>query len=294
MSSRTVHPKAVPIAALFDGGGLPLSFEIFPPKGELALDQAASVVGDLAPLRPAFVSVTCSAGGSGNTQNTVDVAALVKRDFNLEPLAHLTCMGASHHVVDEKLAALAAAGVGNVLALRGDPLPNSAPSAFELAKDLIPVVADAGFCVGAAAYPEGHLTCFDAKLNLDHLRQKQQAGARFFITQLFFDNDQGLRFLDAARAAGITVPISFGIMPFLSKDQITRMIFTCGASLPAAVVKLLARWEHDADSLRQAGIDYACCQLQGLAQAGVDGLHVYTMNRPAIAQAAALALDEFR
>ncbi len=284
----------MPIDACFQKGTLPLSFEVFPPKGELALDQAERVVGELASLSPAFVSVTCSAGGSGNSANTVAVASLVQNRFDIPALAHLTCMGATAQDIAARLDALSDAGVGNVLALRGDPLPGAALADFRFAKDLIPVVAREGFCVGAAAYPEGHIDCLDFGASLEHLRQKQDAGARFLVTQLCFDNDQALAFLEAARNAAITVPISFGIMPFLSKDQISRMVFTCGASLPSAVIKLLARWEHDPDSLRAAGIEYACRQLAGLAEAGVDGLHVYTMNRPEIARAAAEALACYR
>lgn len=284
----------MPIDACFQKGALPLSFEVFPPKGELALDQAERVVGELATLSPAFVSVTCSAGGSGNSANTVAVASLVQNRFDIPALAHLTCMGATAQDIAARLAALSAAGVGNVLALRGDPLPGASLADFRFAKDLIPVAAREGFCVGAAAYPEGHIDCLDFEASLEHLRQKQDAGARFLVTQLCFDNDQALAFLEAARDAAITIPIAFGIMPFLSKDQISRMVFTCGASLPSAVIKLLARWEHDPDSLRAAGIEYACRQLAGLAEAGVDGLHVYTMNRPEIARAAAEALACYR
>lgn len=180
----------------------------------------------------------------------------------------------------------------NVLSLRGDAVPGATPKDFKFAKDLIPVAREAGFCVGAAAYPEGHIDCLDFDESIRHLKEKQDAGAQFFVTQLFFDNDLALRFLDAARKAGIIVPITFGIMPFLSKAQIQRMVFMCGASLPSPIIKLLARYEDDPKALRQAGIDYACQQFVGLSKEGVDGLHVYTMNRPDIAQAAVQALND--
>lgn len=121
-----------------------------------------------------------------------------------------------------------------------------------------------GFCVGAAAYPEGHIDCNSLRLNVEHLRQKQDAGASFLVTQLFFDNDCFYRFREGAEAAGITVPITAGIMPFMSKAQIQRMVFMCGASLPSPIIKLLARYEDDPASLRQAGIEYACRQLTDL------------------------------
>lgn len=207
-------------------------------------------------------------------------------------MAHLTCMGASRDDVDQVLAAMREAGIENVLALRGDPIEGRTTTDFHFAKDLIPVVREAGFCVGAAAYPEGHIDCLDFDESIRHLKEKQDAGAQFFVTQLFFDNDCALRFLDAAHNAGITVPITFGIMPFLSKAQISRMVFMCGASLPSPIIKLLARYEEDPVALREAGVEYACRQLEGLAAAGVDGLHVYTMNQPSIAAAAMKALRE--
>ena len=278
------------ISQVFERDGLPVSFEIFPPKGELPVEAAHAIASELAPLDPAFVSVTYSAGGGGNSARTVDVARMAKDDFGLTMCAHLTCMGATRDDVASVLSSLRAAGIENVLALRGDVVPGRSTSDFRFAKDLIPVVREAGFCVGAAAYPEGHIDCLDFAESIRHLKEKQDAGAQFFVTQLFFDNDCALCFLDAARAAGVTAPIVFGIMPFLSKAQISRMVFMCGASLPSPIIKLLARYEDDPEALRAAGVEYACAQLEGLAAAGVDGLHVYTMNRPAIAAAAMAAL----
>lgn len=278
------------ISQAFQGESLPISFEIFPPKGDLPVETAHAMTEELAPLDPAFVSVTYSAGGSGNSARTIDVARMMKEDFALPIIAHLTCMGATKDDIDATLAAMREAGLENVLALRGDPVPGVATNDFHFAKDLIPVVREAGFCVGAAAYPEGHIDCLDFKKSIEHLKEKQDAGAQFFVTQLFFDNDCAFEFLEAARNAGITVPITFGIMPFLSKAQISRMVFMCGASLPSPIIKLLARYEEDPESLRAAGIEYACDQMEGLAQAGVDGIHVYTMNQPSIARAAVARL----
>ncbi|MDO4442453.1 MAG: methylenetetrahydrofolate reductase [Slackia sp.] len=278
------------ISQLFENDSLPVSFEIFPPKGDLPVETAHALAAELAPLDPAFVSVTYSAGGSGNSERTIDVARMAKDDFGLNMMAHLTCMGATRNDVAQVLSSMRAAGIENVLALRGDAVPGKETSDFHFAKELIPVVREAGFCVGAAAYPEGHIDCLDFDASIRHLKEKQDAGAQFFVTQLFFDNECALRFLDAARNEGITVPITFGIMPFLSKAQISRMVFMCGASLPSPIIKLLARYEDDPAALRAAGIEYACKQLEGLADAGVDGLHVYTMNQPSIARAACEAL----
>ena len=181
-------------------------------------------------------------------------------------------------------------GIRNVLALRGDLPEGYKPGDFKLAKDLIPRLTEAGFCVGAAAYPEGHIDCDSMRLNVEHLKQKEDAGAEFFVSQLFFDNEYFYRFREQAEAAGIRKPITAGIMPFMSKAQISRMVFMCGASLPSPIIKLLARYENDPASLRQAGIEYACRQLTDLQEHGVDGLHVYTMNNPEIARAAMCAL----
>ena len=278
----------------FNQGTLPVSFETFPPKGDLTMSEAYSMLGKLAQLNPSFVSVTYSAGGSGNSRATADIAALGQNDFGLTMMAHLTCAGATRETIAEAIASMKAKGIENVLALRGDLTPERQPIDYRFAKDLIPDLREAGFCVGAAAYPEGHIDCLDAAADIEYLKQKQDAGADFFVTQLFFDNDCALRFLERARAAQISVPITFGIMPFLSKSQITRMVFTCGASLPANIIKLLARYEDDEEALRSAGVEYACQQLIGLAEAGVDGVHVYCMNKPDVAAAAAAALAPYR
>ncbi|WP_304426397.1 methylenetetrahydrofolate reductase [uncultured Adlercreutzia sp.] len=282
------------IASCRAEGRLPFSVEMFPPKGQLTLDAAREVVGGMAQAAPDFVSVTCSAGGSGNGAQTVAIAGLIQDEAAIPSVAHFTCVGATRATVEAAVAELRSAGVGTVLALRGD-LPKDAPagapsSDFRYACDLIPLLKEAGLCVGAAAYPEGHIDCFDARANIEYLRAKQEAGADFFITQLFFDNDCFYRFREQAAAAGVSAPISCGIMPFLGKSQIQRMVFLCGSSLPAPIIKLLAKYEDDPASLRSAGIEYACSQLVDLGRHGVDGLHVYAMNQPNIAQAAAEAI----
>lgn len=276
-------------------GAQPVSFEMFPPKGELTLERAHEVAAQFATDEPDFISVTYSAGGSGNSAATARIASMISTEFGIPSVAHLTCISLTRDTLAEKISEFRAAGVENVLALRGD-LPagmseaEAGDIAFPYAKDLIPALVDAGFCVGGAAYPEGHLTCNDLPTSVKHLKQKQDAGAGFFVTQLFFDNDYFYRFLELADAAGITVPITAGIMPFMSKQQITRMVFTCAASLPSPVIKILARYEDDPESLRQAGIEYACRQLEDLKAHGAEGLHVYTMNRPDVARACMSAL----
>ena len=266
-------------------GNQPLSFEIFPPRGDLTEVEARRVAGELAELDPAFISVTYSAGGSGNSGATTKVASLIQNELGVPSVAHLTCQGLTRDMLEEKIAEMRAAGIKNVLALRGDPRPDAPQGDFAYAADVIPVLRAAGFCVGAAAYPEGHVTCASLEDDIAHLREKQDAGAQFLVTQLFFDNEDFFRFRDLAARAGITAPITCGIMPFMSKNQVSRMIFMCGASLPSPIIRLLNRYEGDDEALRRAGIEYAAAQLRGLRDAGADGLHVYTMNKPAVARA---------
>lgn len=271
-------------------GTLPFSVEMFPPKGQLTLDAAREVVGGMAQARPDFVSVTCSAGGSGNAGQTVPIAQLVQDEAAIPSVAHFTCVNATRETAQAAIEELQEAGVRTVLALRGDLIDGQEPADFRYACDLIPLLKEAGLCVGAAAYPEGHIDCLDPRQNIEHLKAKYEAGADFFVTQLFFTNDDFYRFREAAQAAGVDAPITCGIMPFLGKSQIQRMVFLCGSSLPAPIIKLLAKYEDDPASLRQAGIEYACRQLVDLGRHGVDGLHVYAMNQPDIAHAAAAAV----
>ena len=275
-------------------GAQPVSFEMFPPTGEMTLERAREVAGSFSQLNPDFISVTYSAGGSGNNGATTKIAQMIDADFGIPSVAHLTCISLKRADLLAKIDEMRAAGIQNVLALRGD-VPQGAPTGpgcadYRYAKDIIPHLVDAGFCVGAAAYPEGHIECDDLELSVRQLKEKQDAGASFLVTQLFFDNQYFYRFRELAERTGITVPITAGIMPFMGKQQISRMVFMCGASLPSPVIKLLARYEDDADSLRAAGIEYACRQLEDLAANGVDGLHVYTMNRADVAGAAMSAL----
>lgn len=282
--------RATRVDDIFASRTRPLSFEIFPPKGDLTVDQARELMRGLGPLRPDFVSVTCSAGGSGNSGSTSAVAAMVQDEFGIPAVAHLTCRNLTHEALAAVIEELKAAGIVNVLALRGDPVPGVPTGDYEHASDVIPELVDAGFCVGAAAYPEGHIGCEDLADDVRHLRTKQDAGASFFVTQLCFDDEAIFRFLERCRRAGITVPITCGIMPFMSKKQLSRMVFMCAASLPSPVIRLLARHEDDPEALRAAGVDYATQQLLDLDRYGVSGLHLYTMNKPAVAAACVASL----
>lgn len=284
------------ISDLYSHPTPPISFEIFPPKGELAPETLLATLAELRDLSPAFISVTCSAGGSGNGYGgkTAHLAELVQQNCACPATAHVTCTGLHRADIDAITDDLTARGIRNILALRGDR-PAAAPADFPTgdfphARDLIEALADRGFCIGAACYPEGHIACSSFADDIDHLYEKQQAGASFFVSQLFFENEAFYRFLDAARARGIDRPILPGVMPILSKAQITRMIFLCGASLPAPIVRMLYRYEDDPESLRHAGIEYAARQVRALRDHGVDGIHIYSMNQPDIARSCVEAL----
>lgn len=272
------------ITDIYGGEHIPVSYEIFPPKGDLPVDEARTVLAGLAELDPAFVSVTYSAGGSGNSERTVEIADMGQRELGLTMMAHLTCAGATKADMQKSIQSLKDHNIENVLALRGDLGPDHQVKDYRYAKDLIPQLREAGFCVGAAAYPEGHVDCIDLRESVHYLKEKQDAGAQFFVTQLFFDNRYAYKFLDECRAARIRVPIEFGIMPIMSQSQVSRMVFMCGASLPSALVKLLSRYEGKPDDLRKAGIEYASRQLIGLAEHGVDALHIYSMSKPDVAR----------
>ena len=268
------------------------SFEIFPPKGELPLETAYDIASQMARDRPDWISVTYSAGGTGNSANTVPIAAQLERDLGVTALAHLTCLGSTRAEVDAYVASLASAGVENVLALRGDRAPGREAKDFEHASDLIAYLRSSGadLCVGAACYPEGHVESPTEEESFRSLYLKQEAGADYLVSQLFFDNEDFYRFREKCLRHRVRLPIVAGIMPFTSVKQIQRMAFTCGASIPAKVVKRLVLAGDDPADQARAGVEYACEQLADLAANGVDGLHVYSMNKPSVAHAAREAL----
>lgn len=259
-----------------------ISFEVFPPKKEDGIETVYEAIGSLGALKPDFISVTYGAGGSDSGKSlTAEIARRIKDKHGTEALAHLTCSGMSPGGIDDAAADLKSKGIGNVLALRGDSAPGGG---FKYAKDLIAALKKHGFCIGAAAYPEAHISCESLDLDIERLKEKQDGGADFFITQLFFDNDIFYSFMDKARAAGVTAPVSAGIMPILSKSQIQRMIFMCGASLPSPIIKMINRYGDEGESLRRAGVEYSHAQMSGLCRGGAEGIHIYTMNKPFIAE----------
>jgi len=272
------------ISEIYKNTKQPKSFEIFPPKGDLSVETARETVKELIELKPAFISVTYSAGGSGNSHKTAELASMIQKDFSVTAAAHLTCINSTKEDAQKAVEVLKENNIENILALRGDIVEGGIATDFKYATDLIPVLKSEGFCVGGACYPEGHVACKSLEDDINHLYEKEQVGADFFLSQLFFDNDAFFKFLERARKIGVTKPIEAGVMPILSKSQITRMIFMCGASLPANIIRILNKYENSPEDLEKAGIETALEQIKGLLSGGVDGVHIYTMNKPHIAK----------
>lgn len=263
------------------------SYEIFPPRGSLSVERAGEIAGEFIRNEPDWISVTFSAGASDNNENTLAMAKHIEQTGKSSALAHLICMGSSTADIDRFVQSLLSCGVQNILALRGDRAPGRKAGDFQFSSQLIAHLKELApeLCVGGACYPEGHLECPEPKRDLEHLKEKQDSGVDFLVTQLFFNNDDFYRFRESCVRARIKVPLIAGIMPFTSTNQIQRMAFNCGASIPAAVIKRLAAAGDNPEAQRQAGIEYACEQLRDLAANGVDGIHVYCMNSPQVAQA---------
>ncbi len=261
------------------------SFEVFPPKKTSPIDVIYTTLEELRDLSPDFISVTFSAGGSGNGGYAIDVASKVK-EYGITPMIHLPCINYTKDEIKATLTAIQENGIENILALRGDINPDIPPKAdFTHASGLISYIKSMGdFDIGGACYPEGHPDADSLDEDIANLKTKVDAGADHLITQLFFDNDMFYRFKEKTDAAGINVPIEAGIMPVVNKKQIERMVTTCGASLPIKFVKMMQRYEHNPEALRDAGIAYAVNQIVDLAASGVDGIHLYTMNNPYVAR----------
>lgn len=263
-----------------------LSFEIFPPKRTAPVDTIYSTLDKLKNLNPDFISVTYGAGGSENCKATLDIASAIKNKYQIESAAHLPCIGLKKEEVKRQLADFKAAGIENILALRGDLPDGPVPKGdFKHASDLIAFIAEnSDFNVIAACYPEGHMESKDVLSDIRHLKSKTDAGAEHLITQLFFDNDYFYRFRERCVLAGIQVPIEAGIMPVVNKKQIERMVSLCGVDLPKKFIAMMERYEDSPEAMCDAGIAYAVDQIVDQISQGVDGIHLYTMNRPYIAE----------
>ncbi len=263
------------------------SFEIFPPKKTYSSASLAKTFAPLTALQPDFISVTYGAGGSTIQQNkTVDLCRILKQEYHTEAVAHLTCINSRKSEVAGMLELMKAQGIENILALRGDRNPDIvSPGDFHYAWELIAFIHEhSDFDICAACYPEGHPESGSLREDVRHLKQKVDAGVSSLITQLFFDNEDFYRFQELCDVADIHVPIHAGIMPVTNKNQIERMVSMCGASLPKKFARMMARYENDPVALQDAGISYATEQIVDLLSSGVDGIHLYTMNKPELAK----------
>ncbi len=272
------------ISSLFGGSEPIFSFEFFPPKtpsGETALLRALE---NLRHLEPAFVSVTYGAGGS-TREKTLEIVTHIKRDFGIEAMAHLTCVGHSRDDLGGVLDRLHESGVDNILALRGDPPKGQdhfvAPAdGFAFASDLVGFIRSRGndFCLGGAGYPEGHPECRDLARDMQNLGTKVAAGIDFIVTQLFYNNADYFAFVEKAKAAGIGLPIVPGIMPITDHQQIKRIAQLCGANIPQELRSALDEAKSP-DQEQRVGLDWATRQCRDLLERGAPGIHFYTLNK---------------
>jgi len=269
---------------------LSLSFEVFPPKTETSFDSVKTATEEIARLSPSFMSVTYVAGG-GWTSNTLDIAKNIKAQYGVPTLAHLTCVSSTKETVTQKIKEIKAAGIQNVMALRGD-IPAELEGAdrshwdYQHAIDLILELkaTDADFCIGGACYPEIHPESENQKDDICHLKEKVDAGCDFLTTQMFFDNNLLYNFLYKIREAGITVPIIPGIMPITNANQVERAMKLSGSFMPQRFKSLVDKFGTDPAAMKQAGIAYATDQIIDLYANGIKNVHVYSMNKPDVAE----------
>lgn len=270
-----------------------LTYEVFPPR---AGDTYAAVVEKartISALRPAFMSVTYRAGGD-TSDYTVELASDISGRFGVESLAHLTCVSSTRQQVADVLVKLREHGVQNILALRGD-IPPEGPTAhdYAYASELVrDIKAQGDFCVGGACYPEGHPEAGGKAADIEHLKEKVDAGCEFLITQMFFDNSIFYNFLYRIRERGIDVPVVAGIMPVTNAKQVKRIAQLSGNYLPEKFKAVVDRFGGDPAAMRQAGVAYATGQIIDLIANGVNHIHVFTMNKPEVAQGIHASLSE--
>ena len=274
------------INELFNSKELVFSFEIFPQKVTSPISTVYKTLEELNDLKPDFISVTYGAGGSLTNNRTTELSSLVKEKYGVESVAHLTCISSTKDEIDIILDDLKSHGIENILALRGDiPVGQDPKGEFNYAYELISHIKKRGdFNILGACYPEGHVRGRDLKEDMMHLKLKEEMGATHFISQLFFDNNYFYYMLEEKDKLGIKSPIQAGIMPVVNKNQIERISSLCGAHIPEKFIKIMNKYEHDKDALREAGIAYAVEQIVDLVSSGVDGIHLYTMNNPYVAR----------
>lgn len=283
------------IRELLSTGRPCVSFEFFPPKTDAGFDQLRETVAALRDLSPTYISVTYGAGGS-TRDRTVELVGNIRRDYGIEAMAHLTCVGASREEIHGVLKRLADAGVDNVLALRGDPPRGDAdfkphPQGFRYAGELAAFIRqEFKFCLGGACYPEKHPEAPDPETDLQNLVGKVNAGCEFLVTQLFFDNRHYFDFVARCRGVGIGTPIIPGIMPITNVAQIERFTQMCGAAIPEELLRELRRLQDDPAAVLSLGVAHATAQCLELLQRGAPGIHFYTLNKSPATRTILMAL----
>ncbi len=269
---------------------LSLSFEVFPPKTESSYESVKLATEEIARLKPSFMSVTFGAGG-GTSRYTLDIAKNIKERYGVPSLAHLTCVSSTRRTVKERIEQIKATGIENVMALRGD-IPKELEGAehkewdYRHASMLVSELRMSGadFCIGAACYPEMHPESADSVSDIAFLKQKVDTGCDFLTTQMFFDNNLLYSFLYKIRERGITVPVIPGIMPITNANQIERAVKLSGSFMPHRFKCLVDKFGRDPAAMKQAGIAYATDQIIDLYANGITHVHVYSMNKPDVAE----------
>ncbi len=278
------------IIDLLNDKRLSLSFEVFPPKTESSFDSVKLATEKIAELSPSFMSVTYGAGG-GTGKYTLDIAKNIKERHGVPSLAHLTCVSSTRETVKQRIADIRAAGIENVMALRGD-IPAELSGAdrslwdYKNACELIRELRESGadFCIGGACYPEIHPESRNSAEDIAFLKEKVDTGCDFLTTQMFFDNNLLYSFLYKIREAGITVPVIAGVMPITNANQVERAVKLSGSFMPHRFKSLVDKFGFDPTAMKQAGIAYATDQIIDLYANGITHVHVYSMNKPDIAE----------
>ena len=281
------------ISELLKREGVTFSLEVFPPKTSETYTETAEAAKKISALKPDFMSVTYGAGG-GTGPFTAGIAEEIQKEYGVPTLAHLTCVSSSREHVARMLETYREKGIENILALRGDiPADGRVSQDYRYAVELIREIRKyGGFCIGGACYPEGHIECEHRKDDLRHLKEKVDAGLDFVTTQMFFDNDILYNFLYRAREAGIQVPVVAGIMPITNAKQLKRSVAMSGTEVPRRVRAIVDCFGDNPAGMKQAGIVYATEQIIDLIASGVRHIHVYTMNKPDVAEAIMKSLSE--
>lgn len=261
-----------------------LSFEVFPPKKEEEFENIFDFLREAAKLHPDFISCTYGAGGS-RAGKTIEIASFIQKELGIDAIAHITCVGFTKADLEENCKALEAAGVNHVLALRGDRPQHMTDEQFNsreffYATDLVRhLKAHTSLQISGACYPEKHFESPSLEEDITHLKEKVDAGVTSLVTQMFFDNACFYRFIELVRAKGITVPIHAGIMPITTAKQLGTTVSLSGSSVPKELADMIATYGENKEDMRKAGIDYAVRQIRDLKEHGVDGIHIYSMNK---------------